>query len=186
MGNYQEDEQLLAQMKAGDDAVLQSFYRTMKAPFQAFIRKKANYNLSAEGMEDIYTDAFVVFWQKVQDGALTTPLKSKLKTYLFGIGVYKLLTYGDKQQRGLEAKVDDVEVQSLDLTVELVGLYKEEREALQHSLDLLDEPCRDLLKLIYFKNYATEAIATRLGYKNEGAIRQRKRRCLQKLRELMN
>ena len=49
----------------------------------------------------------------------------------------------------------------------------------------MGEPCRSILKLFYFDRFAMDAIAARLGYKNEHVVKSQKLRCFNTLKKMV-
>lgn len=52
------------------------------------------------------------------------------------------------------------------------------------SLDRIGEPCKSLLKEVYYQRSSMTAIAKQLGYKNEDAAKSQKYKCLVRLRTI--
>jgi DNA-directed RNA polymerase specialized sigma24 family protein len=55
----------------------------------------------------------------------------------------------------------------------------------QKLLDRIGEPCKELLLLSFVREFADDAIMNELDIPSTVAVRQRRFRCLEKLRELV-
>ena len=124
----------------------------------------------------------VIFHRNVKNNKLIPPLKSTLKTYLFGIGKLLYLKKGGTSETWEEeipdqAVMPEIEKQSdQEAKAVLVG----------RLLDRIGEPCKELLTLVYIEENVMEAVAAKMGFPSEGAARKRKFDCLQKLRAMIS
>jgi len=85
------------------------------------------------------------------------------------------LTYTDlpEQDGGLLA-AEAVATHQLELT--------ERQQLLREALEQLGARCRDLLLLLYYHRYTTEAAMHALDYKNKDVVKSQKARCMRQLR----
>ncbi|HDR52022.1 MAG TPA: sigma-70 family RNA polymerase sigma factor [Mariniphaga anaerophila] len=72
-------------------------------------------------------------------------------------------------------------------TVEIsVDYYEEEPDMLemvQTTIELLGDPCKQLLELFYFEHHSWETIAYVMNYSSAAIARNQKYKCLERLRE---
>lgn len=187
MSNFEKDEQLLKRLIIGDEELLKELFKEFLAPFTKFIL--VGKQVSYDEAEEIYIKAFTIFWSNIKNGKLVPPLHSTLKTYLFGIGDNLLKKHFEKKGRNREQSSDDLENEAKGMSSApgIFDFYEMEnrKKFIQKLLDQLDESCRELLILTFFKEYSDDALCAMLGLKNEGAVRQRRFRCLEKLRNLL-
>ena len=84
MSKYARDEERLRELAQGGDAAWRTFYDDLRSPFRLFFLKHTNWG--PEQVTSLYQDAMVVVHRKVTSGDLEAPLRSSLRTYLFGVG----------------------------------------------------------------------------------------------------
>jgi RNA polymerase sigma factor (sigma-70 family) len=180
MSNYKADEQRLQDLATGREANWRLFYEDMRSPFRLFFLKYTG--LDSATVNVLYQDAVVVLHRKVSNGDLVAPLKSSLKTYLFGVG--KMLY---RKQNGQTAKWED-EIPEIAIPPSVEDKIAREERAIwvTHLLNQLDEKCQDLLRKVYLEGYTMEMLAEELQLSGAGAVRKRKFDCLNRLRKLVN
>jgi RNA polymerase sigma factor (sigma-70 family) len=183
MGTYTEDEQLLQQLHRGDQKALKDCYHQWEGEFLRFIARR--FGCELQDAREVYPETMSRFYFNCVDGKLKAPLQSSLKTYAFGIGknlFHKrfLDTYREKTQLDDEFPDAGQKAEVLDLYE-----YREQKKLVHRLLDLIGEPCKKLLELIYIYDYANDAVARELDIPTEGAVRKRKFDCLKKMKKLM-
>jgi RNA polymerase sigma-70 factor (ECF subfamily) len=177
-----EEQALLADIRMGNEQVLEALYREFRGPFLRWAMHR--HALEEEEICEAYQKAFTAFYFNVKDGKLTE-LTSSLQTYVFGIG--KRVLYEFFKVRGKEwERLENVsQVEQLDLGY----LQGEERSHLaavvDGLLDQIDTTCREVLHLYYFQNFSMDSIANHLSYKNAAVAKKKKYSCLQKLKQLL-
>lgn len=63
--------------------------------------------------------------------------------------------------------------------------YDWQRSLVEKLLNRIGDPCKELLLLSFVKEYADDAIMERLDIPSAVAVRQRRFRCLEKLRSMV-
>jgi len=86
MGNV-SDKALFKSLRDGSEMAFKEVYEANRSTFLNFAKK---YGLDTEAILDIYQDAYIAFYENVQNGKLVE-LKSSLATYLISIGKYMVL-----------------------------------------------------------------------------------------------
>ena len=180
MGNYREDEKRLDLLKTGRDQAWKDWYDEMREPFRLFFIKYGA--IEPETALSLFHDAMVIFHANVREQKLEAPLKSTLRTYLFGIGKILLKKQGIQLENVIDGEIPEIPIQP---NVETTAEQQENASLVRDLLNKLGEPCKSLLQLIYIKGYAMEAVAEELDIPSAGAVRKRKFDCLKKLRALM-
>lgn len=183
---YQEDEQLMLRIREGDRSFLNELFREYWPSFLAFLTK--SFGMSEDEVREIYVRTFTTFFYNIKDGKLSPPLQSRLKTYLFGIGKnYALKQYGSVYRERM-THTDEMEtvIQAFQKP-DVVDYYEYDwqRRLVQKLLDRIGEPCKELLILSFVREFADDAIMSELHIPSPVAVRQRRFRCLEKLREMV-
>ncbi|RMG81801.1 MAG: sigma-70 family RNA polymerase sigma factor [Bacteroidetes bacterium] len=177
MSKYETDEKTLSELKTGDHGVWKQFFDRHCEAFLLFLMKNAHMT-KYEALEK-YQDAVIILYRKVMNNELNPPLTSTLRTYLFGIG--KKLAFAQKSGQTWNPEIPDVPVEP---AAELSAEDQHLKTRVAGLLNQLDERCRQILTLIFLKNYSTDAVAHTLGLPSEGAVRKGQFDCLKKLRKL--
>ena len=136
---------------------------------------------------DIYAKSFSTFYFNIKDGKLLPPLQSSLKSYLIGIGKNYMLKLIDKNYRNKEHSIDNFEAVQNDYANPSIYDYyaNEERGILiKQMLAQLDAGCKQLIQLSFIEENADDAIASKMNIASVGAVRQRRFKCLEKLRKI--
>jgi RNA polymerase sigma factor (sigma-70 family) len=180
MSKYVEDEQLLQQLRHGLEADWHRFYEQERSPFRLYFLKYTKQD--PEAIRSLYQDALVVLHRKISRGKLVAPLRSSLRTYLFGIG--KMLCRKQWQQQTPHWEDDIPEIGEAP-SVETQHEQQDAAELVRRLLDQLEAGCREILTLVYLRGYAMEAVMKTLGLPSVGAARKRKFDCLQRIRQLI-
>jgi len=168
-------------LSRGDEAMVKEVYRLHRGAFIQW--SKSKFNCSEEDAADSFQDAIIVMIKMAREGKMSD-IKVGLKTYLFAIG--KRLVWNRFRS---QSKTDTVDPESFKLTADLDTsiLDKIEEDHRQNrvrlALQKLSEKCQQLLTLLFFKQYSTEAVVAELGYKGADVVWVQKSRCMKALRE---
>lgn len=130
---------------------------------------------------EVFHDSLTIIYTKVDRGEVTT-IASSLKTYLFGIGKNLLLRKYKKAKR--TTSLD--EIPEIVLKPNEIEVNTAQHDKIRHELNKLNEGCRKLLELFYYKNYVIDAIAERMGYDSLDVVRTKKYKCLQQLKRRLS
>lgn len=139
------------------------------------------YSTNEDDAADIFQDSVIALYYNIRSGQLTE-LTSSLKSYLFAIGKNTALKKINKQSKLL---IND-DVVRLSGQFEQIDHFEDEdkKKVVAALLDKLGEPCKSILTLFYFDKFSMDAIANRLGYKNEHVVKAQKLRCFNSLKKM--
>ncbi len=178
------NQQALKDLKSDDRLKLKQLYNQYRGEFLGFGRR---YRLDQEDLLDVYQEAFLALRKRAVEGKLES-IDSSLKTYLFGIGKYKIydLLKAKKREVSYESEMHVVghEIQEIELDKE--PLLTEKQIILRKFLNELGEKCRQVLTMFYYRGLSIKEITELAGYGNENVAKAQKSRCLKSLRELCN
>lgn len=184
---HHQDEALLLKIKEGNATFLKELFHQYWDSFHAFMLKKKS--LNREVILDIYNKSFTVFYFNIKNEKLVPPLRSSLKTYLFGIGINHLLRHLEKTARKREDSFDNFDGIEYSIMKPMVTKYYDQKaqgQYIQQLLSQLDLPCRQLIILSFLEENADDAVAEKLNIASNNAVRQRRFKCLEKLRKLIS
>ena len=172
----------LEDIRQGNQAVLQRLYNDYRESFLAWGAQ--HFQCPRGDAVDVYQKAFTIFYFNIKEGKITE-LTSSLKTYLFSIGRNVFLKrFRDKhlQTADLNESVTDSQV---DFSIMDRYHHSDQANLVRRLLNTIGEPCRQLLELLFIKEFSTDAVMHTMELKNEQAVRKRKFLCLKKLRDLI-
>ena len=175
------DDQKIAleKIRAGDRLATKKLYAQLFRPctYPVF-----NNGGNMEDAKEVFQEAFVSLLTKLKDP--TFSVKVSLKAYLrqtcFNIWV------GKKRATIKESPVDTSEYDIAEDTSELdIKNLKEEQFKLMYAcLKKSSDECQQLLRLFFYEKKRDKEIATIMNYE-AGFVRNKRRRCLNSLRECM-
>lgn len=167
----------------GDRQTMKTLYLSYKGEFCNWLKKK--YLINQDAAIDVYQESFTIFFEKVKAGRLDD-FNGDIKAYVFGIGKNKMM-----QQRDQAAK-DHRHAIYLSEHLQFIAqdevrssVFENAAEISKNLMAQMGEPCKSILQAFYFYNLTMEQIAEKFSYKTEGVARTTKKRCMQKIKELV-
>lgn len=165
---------LQKELRLGNKKVLESFYVEHKT---AFINYGKGFNISEDSLLDTYQDAVISLFQNFEMKQLVLE-NSSVKTYLFGIGKYMILSELKQKKRPFIEVDDHYEEVELDPPEETI-----ESKKLSKGFESLGEKCKEILRLFYYRNLSISEIVNVSYYKDENTVKSYKSRCMKQLKE---
>ncbi|MEM7105657.1 MAG: sigma-70 family RNA polymerase sigma factor [Bacteroidota bacterium] len=176
MNKNRSDAELQNLLRSDDKKALEFIYVTYKSEFLSYAKK---YGLNAYYATDLYQDAIIAMRYNFVNSKLELK-SSSIKTYLFGIGKYKILKKLKKDKMLLDIQIEEEYSQ-----ITLDEFTPSSRSiALSKYLDSISESCRKILELFYYRNLTIDEIVQITSYKDGNTVRSHKSRCLKRLRSL--
>jgi len=139
-------------------------------------------NGNDEDAQDVFQDAIIIFYSKVRNPDFE--LSCTVKTYLYSVARNLWLNKLRKNNK----------IQPLDNLLDFVELPQDtfeilktnpEKSKVQRHLAQLCGPCREVLELFYFHRMSMHSIAQEMGLANEQVAKNKKSKCLKKLKNLV-
>lgn len=152
-------------------AAVNGLYRVLPA-VKKYI--KAN-NGTADDASDIFQDALVILYKKVQAGGFT--LTVPLQTYL--LAVVKNCWMQELRRRKKMPATASFPEEIPDTTAQDETAWWQAKAA----FGLLGKKCRQLLLLFYYHRKSFKEIATTLSFSDERVAKNQKYRCMEKAKE---
>lgn len=173
------DKQLLEGIRRGESEAIAELYEDY---FPMILNMVVSNNGSSEEAQDIFQEAIIVLYDKVQDGKFE--LSSKLKTYLYSICRRLWL----KQLNDLQRSFYDISGYEDYIPVDDDLEKHKEKEfqfgQMEEALNKLGEPCRTIIRDFYILNLSMPEICEKFGYTNTDNAKTQKYKCLQRLKKL--
>ena len=136
---------------------------------------------SKEEALDIFQDALVLLYQKVNAGEL----QEEVKIDGFLINSCKLLWSNELRKKKVR-KGDDSGLGGLKDEDELAELEEKENKfgIVDEALKKLGNKCKKILELFYYKSLSMDKIAKEFGYKTVKSAKVQKYKCMESARKL--
>ncbi|MEL6863689.1 MAG: sigma-70 family RNA polymerase sigma factor [Bacteroidota bacterium] len=133
-------------------------------------------------VDDIFQDGLVAVFKKVRTKSLWED--SNIEAYLYSI--CRNLWLKKLQKRKREVELTDVhETVPLDQDQEAIVLSQERRQLMDEILKSLGQDCYRLLAYVYYDRRRLREIAELMGFASEQVAKNKKSKCMKKLRTLM-
>ncbi|HEX2608772.1 MAG TPA: sigma-70 family RNA polymerase sigma factor [Flavisolibacter sp.] len=178
-------------MKAeyNEKALLQGLARSDKKAVETIY--KENYNLiqtlvvknngTSEDAKDIFQEAMMVLFEKVQSGSFE--LNCQIRTFVYSVS-RRLWLKKLMQQNRMSLAEGHEEVVSVDGEMEEHDRRNQEFTTMEKAMGGLGEPCKSLLEAFYIQKRSMNEIASSFGYTNAENAKNQKYKCLNRLKKL--
>jgi RNA polymerase sigma factor (sigma-70 family) len=151
--------------------------------FESVIAQICQNGGTREDGADIFQEAVLVLIEKVKSGQFRGD--SSLKTFLSAIA--RNLWLHELRTRFRRNKRENVYMTGEDKSDEIKELYADSQasDQLLKMLDQVGNPCKQILTGFYFEEKSMKELLSEFNYENEQVLRNRKSRCMKKLKELI-
>lgn len=173
-----QDELLLEGLLQSNPKAVQEIYDLALPTIIIWIKQN---NGSEADARDVFQEALIAIFQKVQNGELQ--LTCTLKSYLKAVCKYIWLAKIRNRKNRKEQTLEDIEQVQLDEDMQQRIENAERNQLFFKHFDKLDHKCRQILQW-YFDKVPLKEIAKRLNT-SEGYIKKRKFQCKEKLIQLI-
>ena len=169
---------LLQGLARQEKKAIETIYKENFNLIQALV---LNNNGSAEDAKDIFQEAMIVLYQKVQSG--NVELNCQIKTFVYSVSRRLWLKRLVHQSRySLHENHENIVL--VDEDVEDHEQKNTEFSMMEKAMNSLGEPCKSLLEAFYMGKKGMQEIAESFGYTNADNAKTQKYKCLLRLRKL--
>lgn len=156
------------------------FMKLYQQAFPLVARHVSKMGGSFEEAKDIFQDALVVYYEKVQVSGVT--LKYSEKAYLFGIAKYLWIKRYKENSKNIP--FDSLEL-TFNESTDLADTVYEEVSSLKlmRLLQQAGQKCMQLLSAFYYEKLDMETLAERFGFSGPRSATAQKFKCLEKVKE---
>jgi len=173
------EQALLKGLAENDTKAIEVIYKENFSIIQSYI---INNNGSYDDARDIFQEAMIALYEKVQSNSFV--LTCKINTYVYSvckrlwlkrlqqIGKYSNQIEGFEETIPVEEDVDDYEKKNADFTM------------MEKALHSIGEPCKSLLEGFYIKQMGMQELAKQFGYTNADNAKTQKYKCLMRLKKI--
>lgn len=173
------EQALLKGLAKNDSKAVETLYKSHFSMIQHFV---LNNNGSFDDARDIFQEAMITLYEKVQSDSFV--LSCQIKTYLYSI--CKHLWLKRLQQMGKYSSPLSAEEESVSVEADLEDFEKKDAafEIMNRALNSLGEPCKGLLEGYYLNKKGMQELAEDFGYTNADNAKNQKYKCLLRLKKL--
>ena len=172
------EKSLLQGLARSDKRAVETLYKENFNTIQALI---INNNGTTEDAKDIFQEAMIVLYEKVQSGSFE--LNCQIRTFIYSVS-RRLWLKRLMQQNRLNVSENHEEVISVDSEIEDHEKRNMEFIMMEKALGGLGEPCKSLLEAFYIQKRSMQDIASGFGYTNAENAKNQKYKCLMRLKKL--
>lgn len=164
---------------AAADEVLRYIYLQNRIVVLDFVKKN---NGSLEEAKDIFQEAMMVFYENVQQGKFKG--ESALASYIYSIA--RFIWLNRLKRKGIGQKIIETQKASDISESFLPGfLEKEKHKQVLGIFEKLGADCKKVLVLNIYQYFNMQEIAQEMNYDNEQIARNKKYKCLKKLKNMI-
>jgi len=172
-------EKLLLQgLAKSDNRAIETIYKENYNMVQALV---INNSGTADDAKDIFQEAIIVLYEKVQSGNFE--LNCQIKTFVYSVSRRLWLKRLMHQNRFLLSDSHE-EAVSVDDEMEDHERRNSEFTMMEKAMNGLGEPCKSLLEAFYLQKRSMTEIAGSFGYTNAENAKNQKYKCLVRLKKL--
>ncbi|QAA82654.1 sigma-70 family RNA polymerase sigma factor [Aequorivita sp. H23M31] len=178
----QEHFALLDAFLTNKEIPMREFYKTEYPKIKCYILQHGG---SLDNCKDIFQEAYLACWKKLSSRKFKPENRAQIEAYLFTIAKNKWID----QTRGVARKrTISMDAKNLNLAVDESNPLEMENKDRKLSITLsafesLGPACKELLTQFYFYKLPLKIIAEKLELE-ENSAKNKKYRCIQKLREI--
>jgi RNA polymerase sigma factor (sigma-70 family) len=178
--------QAIAAIKANDNLVLKQLYQDNYKKIELFILKN---NGSMPQAKDTYQEAFIAMYQNIKADKFVPANDTALQGYLYQIAKNKWTDFLRSSRykktahmsNTFQIKDEAADMMEFEISSEEYTAKNQAMEAFNH----LGAECKKLLEVFYFQKKSLREIAAAFNI-GEASARNKKYRCIQKLRALVS
>lgn len=175
-GKSTSNEVLVEALRRGEPKAYEEIYRESLPAISGLVCLNSGHE---EDAEDLLQEALIILFRKLQQPNFV--LTCKITTFIYSICRNKWLYQLAKQASALKQIKDSYDFVELpdDVAGEQQDLLDKQ---LQKAFGHLDKNCQQILIKYYYHNQSLEDIAKSLEIYNVNAVKVKKFRCIQKLK----
>ena len=179
--NHINNDEFREGITSGDNRLLAQLIDKLYPSVTKYLKQMG---ASPDESEEIFYIAITALWEKGRWNGF----ESGFKFYPFLLEVCKHQWYNllrGKKKHDKEVTPEHLTLLSLDPNIQELLELVEWRAKLYNYLAYLGDPCQALLKLWMEEGLNFEEIAQKMDYKNAETARQKKHKCLDRLRKII-
>lgn len=162
------------------DRALKIIYSTNKQKVFSYILSN---NGNKDEAKDVYQEAVIAFYERILKN--TFKGDSAISTYLYSIARFKWINHLKSSKKRMERNMEFGQTEEFDLGPMSKLIDDEQKASVLRILDALGDQCRKILVESIYYNVSMKEIAAQENYSSEQVVRNKKYKCIQKLKALL-
>lgn len=185
MKNY-SDKAIIQLLKSSEsqkiDQGLRILFQKLQSPIIRFLQSKS---VQSEDAQAIFNDSAFALVKNAKKNLLDHP-DFKIKPYLLAICKKKMANKFKQSKKFVDLETTNAKELVLEDQNQLDFLLSEERKKLiQELLQQIGDNCKTIILGFYYQKQKMNEIAQQMGYANEQVARNKKAKCMKRLKELV-
>lgn len=187
------DAQIIQGIKDNNSIVWKFFYRNLKSPFIATLKKmSSNVSFSVDDWEDIFQDTCVILMGNIKADKFEQRSGSALFSYFIEIGKKTMQNAQRKKEKHhpvvqkegsthvliFNPKDTPKALEQVDKEVTTEEKQNAQNEFLDRVFDSVPKDCKSIFKLFYWDHKPMDEIASIFGLRNADSAKTKKTRCM--------
>lgn len=132
---------------------------------------------------DIFQEAVLILIEKIREGKFRG--ESSIKTFLMAIARNRWLFEMRTRERRKTREALYMDGEAITTSPTDAGFTKQATMDLMAVLNEIGDTCKSILSGVYYEKKTMKELLARFNYENEQVLRNRKSRCMKKLKELI-
>lgn len=178
---HKEDDAMIIEMLNSSlknrNKALSTLYDQLYPGIARFIVKNSGTKLDSK---DLFQESLIIFYEKAISPEFK--LTGSIKNYLHA--VCRNIWFKRLRHAGREISFENSDLQQLSQVSVLPEEGNEKQLLYANLMNELGDGCRNVLQRFYFDRQSMREIAADLNLANEGVAKNKKARCIQKLKQL--
>ncbi|WP_372753871.1 RNA polymerase sigma factor [Mariniflexile sp.] len=181
---FKRQSQLIDAIKANESEVLKMLYISNYKKIESLVLKNSG---TIEDAKDIYQEAFIVFWKNIKSNTFIPLNETAIQGYLYTIAKNKWMDIvkSSRFRKTLSGFNNQFQLTKIDYD----DSFSENSEnkkltTAMEAFRVLGQPCKKLLTTFYFEKKSLKDLSLQLQI-NEASVRNKKYRCMKKLRNII-
>jgi len=132
---------------------------------------------------DVFQEGVIVLWKRLKDKS-APEITCSLSTFLYSVCKNNWLNKLRKRGKSTLRLDNEKELPDAPSHLEIEQLIEKENkiELIEKGLTLLGDTCQTILKLFYYQKERMDVIVTQTGLSNTNAVKTKKYKCIQQLK----
>ena len=172
------EQSLLRGLARNERKAIETLYKENYNMVQALV---INNNGSVDDAKDIFQEAMIVLYEKVQSERFE--LNCQIKTFVYSVS-RRLWLKRLMHQNRFSLSESELATVVVDEEVEEHEKRNNEFNMMEKAMGSLGEPCKSLLEAFYLQKKSMQEIAGNFGYTNAENAKNQKYKCLMRLKKL--
>lgn len=178
------NKEILEVLKGKDskkkDEVFRYIYKELNESLKKFILSNGG---NKEDVHDVIQDAIIIYYEKVQDASLE--IHSTVLGYIYQTGKYIWYDRRFKLKKHPHIEIDSNDDRLISNDEGFDMFHIDKTVFVKKLFLLIGEKCKKILIQSVYENKSMEEVAKLNGFKNSQVARNKKHKCLKKLKEII-